>query len=274
VIAMMAPVVVVASLTVNVDAVSLPYFDPQGSERTSRNYAIHGAGSIPRELGERIVASDASQREIAHTLIALVNKEFTIVQAELRRLIDMKMGIEMEHVNTTQAIPEAKERWPEHRGPELPPWPPLGEGLRVVGGTAIKLGRVREYQLETRRYNRLASVQGHSIVRMRVSDARSVLGERITVVQVRRRDYSREWFRVWHLGIPLPFKEEYASTLVTNTEVALIDQLYERIPGVMIRYFVLSDDLREENDSKAVSLRTAMKEAAKQFEMHDKQGSK
>ena len=40
------------------DAAELPYFNPQGSDRTSLNYRYHGSGSIPRELGKKLLTQE------------------------------------------------------------------------------------------------------------------------------------------------------------------------------------------------------------------------
>lgn len=41
-----------------------------------------------------------------------------------------------------------------------------------------------------------------------------------------------------HIAIPLPYKENRAFTVITDTEVKLIEELKSLIPGLTIRYFV------------------------------------
>ena len=55
-----------------------------------------------------------------------------------------------------------------------------------------------------------------------------------------------------HIPIPLPYKENRAFTLITDTEVKLIEALKSLIPGLTIRYFVSGSgniDLRNIKDA-------------------------
>ena len=40
------------------DAAELPYFNPQGPDHTSSSYRDHESGSIPRELGEKLLTQE------------------------------------------------------------------------------------------------------------------------------------------------------------------------------------------------------------------------
>ena len=102
-----------------------------------------------------------------------------------------------------------------------------------------KLFLPKEYQLTSKPYNRLEDIAGYSEVRIRVTDGKELLGKRATVLQVRRRDYSKERARLHHsIPIPLPYKESLTFSIVTNTEVAMIEAVPRQLPGLVVRYFV------------------------------------
>lgn len=231
----------------NVDATQLSYFDPQGSDRTDLSYRRHGAGSIPRELGEKLLTQETHALG-ADSLIVIANQEYSILQRHLRALLEERWGIAEEYDSAAGAIPKPKEERSPYLGVEYPAWPPLGEGLSVFNDIAKQDGSPREYQLTSKPYNRLESFEGYSEVRIRITDGKSLLGKDVTIFQVRRRDYSKERARLHHsIPIPLPYKEYLAFTVVTDTEVALIEQLKQRIPGLVVRYFVPGNRMREKS---------------------------
>lgn len=230
------PVVLVAA-ALNIDAASLPYFDPQGDERTSYAYARKGAGSIPRELNEKVLLQDQSSPFSAHSLVVLVNKEYSVVVEKIHALVAEKMGIAEEHDNQSGVIPKPKNNRPPYLGNEWPPWPPLGEGLASFRDSVESVGHPKEYQLTSKLKERLEAARGYSQVRIRVTDGRGLLNRNVTILQIRRRDYSVDQDYSHIAGIPLG-KEKQAFTLVTNSEVALIESLKKLIPGLAVRYFV------------------------------------
>jgi hypothetical protein len=267
ILTIMPAVLVVAAL--NVDAAALPYFDPQGDERTSYAYALKSSRSIPRELNEKVLLQHQSSPLSASSFVVLVNKEYSVVLETIRAIVAKKMGIAEEHDNQSGAIPKPKDNPPPYVGAEWPPWPPLGEGLRSFSVGTESVGHPNEYQLTSKLTERLKAVNGFSEVRIRVTDGRGLLNRNVTILQIRRRDYSREWDRSHIAGIPLG-KKRLAFTLVTNSEVALIESLKEVIPGLDVRYFVSHVDKLwppppANEDEKRVVLES-MRTAAEQFE--------
>lgn len=214
----------------DVDTASIPYFDPPESERTSRNYAIHGAGSIPRVRGEKVVTADEGKQILASSLILLVNREYSVVKTTLQQLVKDEIGIVEDHEDASVMTVRSSSEWP--------PWPPLGPRLETVIKHNGRSAAIQEYHLISQPYNHLPDVNGRSEVQLLISDGSTVLQKPVTLIQLRRKDHSREWARFWHLAIPLPYKEQNTFTLVTDTEIALLEKLKQRIPGVSLRYFI------------------------------------
>lgn len=233
---------VIAAVLFNVDGSELFYYDPPPSDRDVLKYLSRGAGSIPRELGEKILTLDKEGTLRADSVVVVVTAEFTIVKNHLRSLVSKELGVAEEHDSSQGQIPPPKRRRPDYQGgggsAEQPPWPPLGDGLAVFGNPISDKASPREYELTSQPYNRLDSVDGSSEVRIRISDGNALLGAVATVIQIRRLDYSKERARVGHTPFPLPYKEKWRFILVTNTEVELVEQLQQRIPGLTSRYFV------------------------------------
>ncbi len=271
------PVVLVAAV-LNVDAASLPYFDPQGEERTSYVYARKGIGSIPRELNEKVLLQDQSYQLRASSLVVPVNKEYSVVLEKIHALVAEKMEIAEEHDNESGAIPKPKDNRPSYLGAEWtpsylgadwPPWPPLGEGLASFRDGVESIGHPKEYQLTSKLKERLQAGRGYSEVQIRVTDGRGLLNRNVTIFQIRRRDYSVDQDYSHIAGIPLG-KKRQAFRLVTDSEVALIESLKKLIPGLAVRYFVSHVDKLfppppANADEKRVVLES-MRTAAEQFE--------
>ena len=243
-------VILAGSPLLSFDAEELPYFNPQGSDRTSLNYRYHGSGSIPRELGEKLLTQQ-TQAFGADALIVVVNGEYAAVQEQVRRLIAQEVGIAEEQNNSPGLTGKQSEQQPSYLENEYPiQWPPLGMGLSIFSDVAHHFNRPREYQLTSRPYNQLEAIEGYSEVRIRVTDGKELLGKDVTILQIRRRDYSMERARLHHsIPIPLWYKERHVFTVVTDTEVTLIEKLKWQIHGLVIRYFVPTSRISHSWDS-------------------------
>lgn len=229
------------------DATELHYFDPQGSDRTSLSYLSHGSGSIPLELGEKLLTKETHALG-ADSLVVVVNQEYAIIREQIRALVVDRHGIAEEHDTEAGPIPKPKEEQPPYQGIEYPFWPLLGDGLAVFNDLAKPVSLPKEYELTSRPYNRIESVEGYSQLRIRVTDGNGLLGKQVTLLQIRRRDYSKERARLHHaLPIPLPYREYLAFTVVTDTEVNIVENLKWRVPGVVIRYWVPSHRIGEQS---------------------------
>ena len=220
------------------DAAELHYFDPQGSDRTPLNYLLHGSGSIPLELGEGLLTKE-NHALGADSVVAVVNLEYDRARGQIRSLVSDKYGIAGEHDTTQGVIPKPKQEEPPYQGVEYPVWPPLGVGLAVFNDIVTRTKLPREYEITSQPYNRIEAIDGYSQLRVRVTDGEDLLGKKVAVLQIRRRDYSKERARLHHvLPIPLPYKENIAFTVVTSTELNIVESLKQRAPGVVIRYLL------------------------------------
>lgn len=232
---------------VSLDAAELHYFDPQGSDRTSLSYLSHGSGSIPLELGEKLLTMETHVLG-ADSLIAVVNREYGSARDQIRSLVSEKYGIAEEHDTALGAIPKPKEEQPPYPGLMYPYWPPLGAGLAVFDDIAKATKIPREYEVTSQPYNRIEELEGYSVLRIRITDGEGLLGKKVAVLQIRRHDYSKERARLHHvLPIPLPYKEYRAFTVVTNTEVDFVESLKQRASGVVVRYWVPSHRIGEQS---------------------------
>lgn len=242
-----AMVLLAGSPLLNIDAAELSYFNPQGSDRTSLSYLYHGSGSIPLELGEKLL----TQAFGADTLIVVVNGEYAAVQEQVRRLIAQEVGIAEEQNNSPELTGKQSEQQPSYLENEYPTkWPPLGVGLSIFSDVAHHFNRPQEYQLTSRPYNQLEAIEGYSEVRIRVTDGKELLGKDVTILQIGRRDYSMERVRFHHsIPIPLWYKERHVFTVVTDTEVTLIEKLKHQIHGLVIRYFVPTSRISQSWDN-------------------------
>lgn len=226
----------------NVAASSLLYFDPKDDERTAIAYRRHGSGSIPRKLHERIVTVEDGHWA-ANSLIVMCNKDFSSVVDEVRKLVIEKIGVENEQDSSDRPIPKDPEPTTPQEHFEKGwggSWPPLGEGFRAFDKIDTR-GVPREYQVTTKTYNHLKSATGRSQLRIRLTDGAGLLGKDVAILQIQRRDFSREWARDAHVFggvIVFPWKEDLKFFLITDTEVALVEQLGKRLPGTSLRYFV------------------------------------
>jgi len=178
----------------------------------------------------------------------MVDQEYAFIKDQIRTLVAEGYGIVEEHDSEFGPIPRPKEEQPPYRGIEYPLWPPLGAGLAVFDNI-VKAGKLpKEYELTSRSYNRIEAVDGYSELRIRVTDGEGLLGKKVAILQIMRRDYSKERARLHHtLPIPLPYKEYMAFTVVTSTEVNIAESLKQRAPGVVVRYWVPSNRIGEQS---------------------------
>ncbi|MDE3040200.1 MAG: hypothetical protein KGJ82_06445 [Nitrospirota bacterium] len=157
------------------------------------------------------------------------------VYKELRKLVQERWGILEEFDNSQNPIPQPSDNIVRS---DLD-WPILGEGLSRLD-TNRSFICPQEYQLTSRAYNQVTSINGHSQVVIRVTDAAGLLGSEAAILELTRSDWAREWARSSFHGLfPLPYKEDRASLgVVTSTEVTLIEDLKSRHLGTEIHYFV------------------------------------
>lgn len=251
----------------NVDVTGLPYFDPPARNRSELVYRRHGGGAIPRKFREKILLHE-DKRYAADTLIVLVNRDFIAVRDALRGLIQTKMGIAEEDDNSTVPLlndPEPQTVEEGHRTSWGQSWPLLGSGFSAFEGVHF-VRPPREYRVMSRSYNELKSVQGRSELRIQAAEGKELFEKDVTVLQLRRRDYSREWARDAHVfggAIAFPWKENEKFFLITSTEVGLMQKLRDLLPGSNFRYFI--PEHREPYTKADPALLESMRTAAKDF---------
>jgi hypothetical protein len=228
------------------DAAELHYFDPQGSDRTSLSYLSHGSGSIPLELGEKLLTKETHVLG-ADSLIAVVNQEYDSARDQIRSACIRKVW----HCGARHSTRANSKT--EGRAASLSR--PLVSLLATVGSRPCCFRRhresnqvPREYEVTSQPYNRIEELEGYSVLRIRIADGEGLFGKKVAVLQIRRHDYSKERARFHHvLPIPLPYKEYRAFTVVTNTEVDFVESLKQRASGVVVRYWVPSHRIGEQS---------------------------
>lgn len=256
-----ASTVLFAATVMNANADSLPFYDPPSPWIPSYSYAFKGASSILREQGEKLLLRNGESPVYGAThVIAFVSRDFKNIRDELSGLVRERWGILEEYENDTGQIPEPP---PQLVRADLS-WPILGEELCRLRDNQVPI-KTREYQLISRGYNDVPSINGRSQVVIRISDGRELFGAEVAILQITRSDRSREWARSsFHGLIPLPYKEERLSVgVVTSTEIALIEEIKSKFPGIMVRYFVTQSFQFHPEDGRL--LRLQMEQALQQL---------
>ncbi len=188
--------------------------------------------SIPVDSGEKIVLSyrgpDGMLR--AYWIVVLLNSPYSQTQMAVRESVRNKFGIEKE-----REISVDVERQP-NVNPNEPKDPLYGDGFADFRAIGTPVTGGHEYRIETKQYNQ-SGRNTYSMSEWRLIDCRPLFSRECAIVVVSRIDYSREW--VWmHPGIPLPWKQESATRLVTNKEITLIEQTATRLGQPLMQSFV------------------------------------
>ena len=252
---------VLAGAILGVDAQSLRYYDPP-SLPWWPSYSPTYASSIVRTKEEKVLLEDSDTTKYvlgATSLVALVNLPYHQVQQAIKEIIANSLGIRNEHDSTTGVIPKPEAERPPYLGAEIEPWPEMGPGLSYLG-KGLSFSEPLEYEITSRPYNQIESI-GFSELRIRIVEATGILGRQTTLIELRRRDYCREWAilgRSVHVAIPLPYKEHWSFTLMTETEVKLIEQMKKTFQDVSIRYFLPSPKAIQYNDQYRATFRNSM----------------
>lgn len=228
--------------SLSVDSESLKYYDPP----TLSWWPSYSPFScIARNQQEKVLLwnSDTTQYVMrATSLLALVNVPYSQVKQAIRDIIEVSLDIGQEHESVMTDIPKPETEHPPYIGAEVGNWPETGSGLTCLG-KGLSFPKPLEYEITSRPYNNIDSIDGFSVLRLRVIEAKGLLDKEATIIELRRRDYCRDWALAGHsihIAIPLPWKESRAFTIITEKEVALIERLSTKFDEISIRYFVPS----------------------------------
>lgn len=265
---------VLAATVMNVEAESLPRYTPPPWWLPSYSYAFTGASSIPRELGETLVMESIGENGErraenlpASSIVVLVTAAYAKARAALLQTVATHWGILHQHDNVTGPIPKASSRLVGG----AQEWPPLGNALVRIAGDG-KIPQVIEEEVLTNPYNIVESIHGSSQTLIRVSDGKSMFGQDVTLIQLMRVDWAREWARSSFHGLfPLPYKEERGSLgVITSTEIRLLESLKTAMPGVVLRYFIPYVNLNV-SPSEREALRAGISTAVEQLQGKSKE---
>lgn len=185
--------------------------------------------SIPLYTGERVVL----EREgvVSPWVVALIHLNYEDVRRQIEESVQKNFGIEEARETLTKAE--------EFQAIDLniPEDPLFGKGFGGFRRVTPDMKSTREYTIVSKEFNHVDKVDGYSISRWRLGDAREILGQPWTIVIVQRADFSREWARD-HTGILWPFKISGVTHLVTETEIRVIDNLVGQHKDPIVEYFV------------------------------------
>ena len=110
----------------------------------------------------------------------------------------------------------------------------MGSSISIL--LAFVFRKAVSLKSRSRPYNRSGS-KNDSNSQWRVIDCVPLFAKACSLVTVSRTDHSREW--AWmHPGIPLPFKIDIETKLVTDTEIRLVEAFQKSQRDLKARVFV------------------------------------
>lgn len=178
---------------------------------------------LPEDNGE-LVAIASNDNWVVGTLIYIVTKPYEKVVSLMRETTNLRFGERafMERIATVEGPTELPgiskddlERGREHAA-----------RLELLG---IRSGlKFREALLTSLPYNKTASGSEYSVLHIRIVETNPFFGPTCTLIAISRVDHTREWLRMFHLGLPIPIKEDSRVALVSSTELAFIKMVNEQ----------------------------------------------
>lgn len=228
----LATLIIVSFLTMN--AAALVYLDPKADEKEAKK---HLASSLVRHTGERVLMYEGREMNLpAISVLALARGPYKEWSNALRKVLSQRFGIvsEGEAVARSARDPASADQMLH----QYPDGPLLGEGFVGFQALGVRVEQPEEYRIHTARYNQIEAISGYSELEVRLTDGRKLFGKDSTVIVLRRTDHSREWYRHFQLGIPLPFKHDVAEDLVTSTEIDIVDSVKHEQRDGRVEYFV------------------------------------
>ena len=247
---------ILSAVILNVEADSLPYRTPSSTTDPMMS------SSISQVMKEQLIIEyqDPKGSMVARSMVVLANAPYATVRSALWQLVQRHWGVLEDQANVNGAIPKP----PERLVAGFDNWPLIGDGLAFLWDDE-QVHPIAEQQLISRPYNIVKSISGSSQALIRVSDASALYGHELTIIQLMRTDRAREWARGGLHGIfPLPYKEERGAVVVTSTEIGLLEQLKQAMPGLGLRYFIPDENIPV-NAEKRRQFRSAVRSATTQI---------
>lgn len=210
---------------------SLNFVDPKDNEKRARR--VWGAQAIPLANGEKLLTFDPEFNR-ASQVVVLINAPYDSAKKRVHEFVAKRLGIATEGEFLNQNIGIFREGEPRSKGMFRKLL--FGNGFVDFENIGIRVRQPKEYQIKSNRYNHVESISGTSELRLRLADGRSLFGRPCALMVVYRVDRSRQYGRYY--DIPLPLIVSVEDDLVTNTEIAFIEELASTISNVKPRYFV------------------------------------
>jgi hypothetical protein len=188
--------------------------------------------SIPGDNREKVVLSyqGPDGRLEAHWVVVLLNSPYDSTRTVIRDVVQNAFKIDAEREITVDV--ENQPDVNRHK----PTDPIYGDGFADFQVIGTPVTGAREYRVETKPYNQVGRNR-YSRSAWRLIDCRPLFRKDCAIVVVSRVDHSREW--TWmHPGIPLPWKQQAITRLVTDKEVAVIQKIAMRLGQPVTQAFV------------------------------------
>jgi len=168
---------------------------------------------IPINFGEKVLIS--KNYFLVDSIICFLEEDSNKIKNSLKEIINNKIGIKSE-LNTIvkdyfEGLSDKEE---------------LRYKIKSLG---LNLDRYEEKELISKRYNIIEKVEAFSELKIKVINGKDIFNKKCTIIVLTREDHWRDWAREWHTGIILPFKGMADTNIITEKEIALIEELKKEL---------------------------------------------
>lgn len=94
--------------------------------------------------------------------------------------------------------------------------------------SGIRMDDIRRTLIISKKYNIVGDGE-YSQANLEIANGADLFGVPSTVLFISRADRSREWVRMFHLGIPMPWKDYTQVRLLTSTEMKFVSRLLQTV---------------------------------------------